>query len=76
MLNNIKFANIDLYQLLSDKKNFVQRIFKALFIKKTNCAIRAEATPVGRSKTFLHQKLRIVICNNFCQKKIFCTMHL
>ena len=53
------------------KKNFVQRIFKALFTKKTNYGIRTEATPVGRSKKYLHQKLHIVICNNFCLKKIF-----
>ena len=27
---------------------FVQCIFKALFAQKLNCALRAEATPVGR----------------------------
>ena len=52
------------------KKNFVQRIFKALFVKKPNYAIRTEATPFGWSKKSLRQKLRIVICNNFCLKKI------
>ena len=30
------------------KKIFVQCIFKALFAQKPNCALRAEATPVGR----------------------------
>ena len=50
---------------------FIQRIFKALFAKKLNCAIRAEAKPVGRSKKNLQQKLRIVIGNNFCLEKDF-----
>ena len=54
-------------------KFFVQCIFKALFGKKSNCAIRAEAKPVGQSKKFLYQKLRIVTYNNFCLKKKFCT---
>ena len=49
----------------------MQRIFKVLFAKKPNCAIRAEAKPMGRSKKFLQQELHIVICNNFCLKKIF-----
>ena len=30
------------------KKIFVQCIFKAFFAQKPNCALRAEATPVGR----------------------------
>ena len=52
------------------KKSFLQRIFKALFIKIPNCAIWAEATPVARSKKNLDQKLRIAICYNFYLKKI------
>ena len=69
MLHNIKVAAFHLQQLFS-VKNFVQRIFKALFVKKPNFAVRAEAKPVERSKKIFLQKLCIVICNNFCLEKI------
>ena len=61
------------FRLGEKKKNVIQCIFKALFAKKPNCAIRAEAKPVGRSTKILQQKLRIVIGNNFCLKKKFRT---
>ena len=41
-------AHCDLQQPLCEKKMFVQCIFKALFAQKPNCALRAEAIPVGR----------------------------
>ena len=70
MLHNIKVAVFHLQQLFFCKKNFVQRIFKALFVKKPNFAVRAEAKPMELSKRILRQKLCIVICNNFCLEKI------
>ena len=54
----------------------MQCIFKALFTKKPNYAFRAEATPIGRSKKSFHQKLRIVICNNFCLEFFLCNAFL
>ena len=72
MLLNIKVVAFYLNFCL--KKIFVQHIFKALFTKKkkkNSCVIRAEAKALGRSKNFLHQKLPIVICNNFCLRKFF-----
>ena len=70
MLHNIKVVAFHLQQLFSVKKKIVQRIFKALFVKKTKFAVRAEAKPVERSINLLHQKLCIVICNNFCLEKM------
>ena len=49
MLHNIKVVAL-ICNNFCLKKIFVQHIFKAIFARKPNCAIRAEAKPLGQWK--------------------------
>ena len=69
MLLNIKVAALNL-EIILWKKILYNAKNNKVFAKKLNYAIRAEVKPARRSKNVLHQKLRIVICKNFCLKNI------
>ena len=52
------------------KNFFVHSIFKALFAKKTNCAIRAEAKPVRLSKQYYAKSCVLIFVTTFVWKSI------